>query len=411
MHSVFSSCSTIILAVLVALVPTTVNSLTLDIDKEALRLLKRSIDPNTIPKASYISSWDFSIDPCESTGGQFQGILCSVPLDNNARSRITAIDLDSAGYDGFLAPSIGNLTELTALNLGRNNFRGPIPDSMSNLRKLVSLSMSGNFFTGSIPVRVASLKKLEMLDLSYNNLSGAIPAKLSGLRSLLHLRLSHNELSGRIPDLTGSWQLQTLELGSNLLYGSLPKFPVNLRTLSLTHNSLSGRISQIGKLQHLVTLDLSYNRFAGSITQEILTLPEVVHIDVSVNHLTAIEVPKFAGRETQLQQLDAQANLLRGHLPINLVTIGKLTSINLSNNQFSGPIPTDYGVKLGTSWRSLYLDHNFLGGNLPPQFGIASVRMRGSLANNCLMCPPNVRLCRGGQRPVSECVGQNDDNE
>ncbi|KAL5781145.1 hypothetical protein ACOSP7_006174 [Xanthoceras sorbifolium] len=405
MHSVYSSCLHSII-LLVALVPTIVHSLTLDTDKQALRLLKHSIDPNSIPKASFLSSWDFSIDPCESTGGQFQGILCTSPLDNS-RSRITAIDLDSAGYDGFLAASIGNLTELTTLILGRNNFRGPIPDSISNIRKLITLSMSANFFTGSIPVGVTRLKKLQILDLSNNLLSGSIPAKLSGLRSLTHVSLSQNKFSGRIPDLTGSWQLQTLELDNNLLYGNLPNFPVKLRTLSLSHNLLSGHISGTAKLEQLVTLDLSYNRFTGSITREILTLPRVVRIDVSFNHLTTIEVTKFVGRETRLREFDAQSNLLHGHLPINLVTIRNLTSINLSKNQFSGPIPKDYGAKVGNSWKSLYLDHNYLTGNLPPQFCVASMRIKGNLASNCLKCPINVALCHGGQRPASECVGQN----
>ncbi|KAK9200919.1 hypothetical protein WN944_016118 [Citrus x changshan-huyou] len=389
-----------------ALVPTIVHSATLATDTQVLRLLKRSIDPNTIPRSSFLDSWDFKLDPCESSGGQFLGILCSIPSDNST-SRITAIYLDSSGYDGFLTPSIGNLTELTTLDLSRNNFRGPIPDTVTGLRKLTTLSLPGNFFTGNIPVGITRLKKLQTLDLSHNSLSGIIPAQLSGLRSLTALRLSHNAFSGKIPSLTGAWQLHTLDLDSNQLYGNLPKFPTSLRTLSLSHNLLSGHLSSLRNLVNLKSLDLSSNRFTGAISHEVLTLPQVVSIDVSVNRLTAIEMTTLSG-DTHLQELDVQGNLLRGHLPINLVSLRNLTSINLARNQLSGHIPKVYGAKLGSSWRSLFLDHNFLWGNLPPEFSSSITRIRGSLAKNCLSCPETIRLCHGGQRPASECVGQND---
>lgn len=407
MHSIFHSCfHCIILIAFAALVPTIVHSATLATDIQVLRLLKRSIDPNTIPRSSFLDSWDFKLDPCESSGGQFLGILCSIPSDNST-SRITAIYLDSSGYDGFLTPSIGNLTELTTLDLSRNNFRGPIPDTVTGLRKLTTLSLPGNFFTGNIPVGITRLKKLQTLDLSHNSLSGIIPAQLSGLRSLTALRLSHNAFSGKIPSLTGAWQLHTLDLDSNQLYGNLPKFPTSLRTLSLSHNLLSGHLSSLRNLVNLKSLDLSSNRFTGAISHEVLTLPQVVSIDVSVNRLTAIEMTTLSG-DTHLQELDVQGNLLRGHLPINLVSLRNLTSINLARNQLSGHIPKVYGAKLGSSWRSLFLDHNFLWGNLPPEFSSSITRIRGSLAKNCLSCPETIRLCHGGQRPASECVGQND---
>lgn len=203
----------IVLLAFVAMFLTVTHSITLESDCEVLRSLKSSIDPNTIPRSSFLDTWNLTADPCESTT-QFLGIYCTYPEDNSSQ-RVIAIDLDSYGYDGFITQSIGNLTELTTLSLGKNNFRGPIPDSISSLRKLTTLSMSGNFLTGSIPKGITMLKKLESLDLSYNTLSGPIPANLSGLRRLIHLSLSHNQLSGRIPDLTvhGSlihWNLTTI---------------------------------------------------------------------------------------------------------------------------------------------------------------------------------------------------------
>ncbi|CAL5434657.1 unnamed protein product [Camellia sinensis] len=90
-----------------------------------------------------------------------------------------------------------------------------------------------------------------------------------------------------------------------------------------------------------------------------------------------MEVMKNSGRATQLEVLDVYRNCLQGHLPMNLVTYDNLTAINLGNNQFSGQIPVEYGQKMANKWRSLFLDHNFLVGSLPPQFSNNAARIRG----------------------------------
>ncbi|CAK7322628.1 unnamed protein product [Dovyalis caffra] len=389
MHSLLSSfLVSIIVSMVLVRVPTQVHSLTLKSDIEVLQALMQAIDPVSITRG-------------------FQGILCTFPTDKTA-NRIMAIDLDPAGYDGFLTPLIGNLTELTSLSINKNNFRGPIPETIANLQKLNRLSLSQNLFTGRIPQGIINLKHLEILDLSQNHLSSKIPANITTLRSLVQLSLSNNALSGKIPDLSGLWQLNTLDLSGNNLDGIVPNLPINLRKLSLSHNVLSGHISPVSVLQRLTVLDLSDNRLSGPIRQEVLTLPLVTRINISNNQFTEMQAIPYPRDDLQLRVLDAHANRLHGHLPISLVNIANLSSIDLSHNFFSGRIPLEYGAKLSSSWRSLFLEDNFLTGNPPAQFIDRTVAVRGSLAHNCLRCPPNIRFCRGGQRPSSECVGQQD---
>ncbi|TKY48326.1 leucine-rich repeat receptor protein kinase [Spatholobus suberectus] len=384
--------------------PSQTHSSTLQDDTLALREIKRAIDPNSVTPSSYLNSWDFSVDPCESTDSQFLGILCNMPLDNSS-SRVTEIDLDGIGCEGFLTPAIGNLTELTVLNLNNNKFRGPIPETIAKLRKLTRLTMSQNFFTGAIPQGITGLKNLQCLDVSGNRLSGLIPTNITGLRSLTYLSLSNNGFAGRIPNLTGLWQLHTLDLSVNQFYGDLPNLPVRLRNMYFHHNILSGHLTPLKRLIHLKWLDVSDNRLSGAISGDVLSLRGVVHLNVSFNRFTTLEIINYSLQGPRLQVLEAQGNHLRGHLPVNLVSFVNLTTINLANNQFSGPIPLEYGPKVQTSWGRLYLDHNFLSGNLPSEF-THSTNVRGSLANNCLKCPTNVVLCHGGQRPSTECVGQ-----
>ncbi|XP_061991651.1 leucine-rich repeat receptor-like serine/threonine-protein kinase BAM3 [Rosa rugosa] len=389
--------------------PLFTSSLTLHSDIQVLHVMKRCIDLYSIPPNSYLSSWDFIHDPCETTGGQFLGVLCSFPLDQSP-SRITAIDLDGAGYEGFITSEIGNLTELTFINLSKNNFRGQIPQSISNLKKLTRLSLSNNFFTGGIPLGLNTLKKLESLDISFNKLSGIIRSSIGGLRGLTFLSLSNNGFTGRIPDLSGLWQLKTLDLSRNQLFGSLPNFPISLRTLILSHNILSGSLTPLITLKNLRVLDASNNRLSGAITRDFFTIPKMARLNVSNNHFKLIEIIRFVGHGAQLQVLDAQRNQLRGHLPVNLVSLQNLTTINLSYNQFFGHIPEEYGARVG-AWRTLYLDHNDLLGRLPAEFIKRPDRIKGSLSNNCLQCPDNIPLCTGRQRKISECQEHTDTNE
>ncbi|KAF1002766.1 uncharacterized protein LOC141700262 [Apium graveolens] len=377
---------------------------TLQSDIDVLRAISLSIDPISITQYSFLNTWDFDLDPCDSTGADFLGILCTLPQDDNSTTQITAIDLEGDGYEGFLTPAIENLTALTTLNLKRNQFRGPIPPAIARLGNLTSLLLSGNFFSGSIP-NVGTLKKLANLDLSQNLLSGQIPTSISGLRRLTHLDLSNNEFVGIIPELSGLWQLNTLDLSSNQLMGNFPDLPQNLRALSLSHNLLSGRISSIQRIGNLERVDLSDNRLSGNIDPEIFTLPFLKYLNVSANRFTSVEVNKFADDSSQLQVLDMHENRLQGNLPLNLFTYSNLTSLNLGHNVFSGRIPEVYGDMIGNPWKTLFLDYNFLEGNLPSRF-TSTFNVRGSLARNCLNCPRRLEICRGGQRRAAECAKQ-----
>ncbi|KAK4352987.1 hypothetical protein RND71_028505 [Anisodus tanguticus] len=364
-----------------------VNATTLQSDIQVLEVIKTSIDPVSISTDSFLSSWDFNLDPCEMTGTSFLGILCTIPLDTNTTSRIMEIYLEGDELEEFLTPSIGNLTELVSVNLGRNKFRG-LPETITNLKKLTSLQLCENYFSGSLINGIGVLRKLEVLD------------------SLTQLDLSNNELTGEIPQLNGLWQLSSFDLSNNQIYGNLPQFPLKIRTLSLGHNLLSGHITPVNKLRHLRTLDLSDNRFSGGIDKRIFMLPDISHVNVSANRFTTLEVVEFSDKGSQLHMLDVHGNRLCGHLPVNLITYPNLTEINLGHNLFSGEIPAEFWRRLAFLWRSLNLEYNYLEGSVPKEVNRTSEGVRGSFVHNCLTCPKGLQLCHG-QRPASDCVGRN----
>ncbi|XP_051118267.1 probable LRR receptor-like serine/threonine-protein kinase At4g36180 [Andrographis paniculata] len=373
-------------------------------DVEVLQSIRQSIDPNTIASSIFLRTWDFEIDPCESPGTRFLGILCSFP-GGNSSNRVIEINLEADGLEGFLSPILGNLRELTLLNLSKNKFRGPIPESIVNATKITRLMLQENYLSGDIPPGLKNLKGLEILDLSRNRLSGPIPVGISSLRSLTYLSLSNNELAGRIPDMTGLWQLEKLDLSNNELSGNLPELPSSLRAVFLGQNLLYGHIATIDRLQRVVQLHLSGNRFTGLVNQGVLVLPVVRHIDLSSNRFTEMEVKKMTSKRTQLEVLELQKNRISGRLPLNLITYKNLSSVNLGHNLFSGEIPTEYGERVEKGyWRSLYLDNNLLEGSVPA--GLVNSTVSGSLARNCITCNRGIPMCRGGQKPASDCIGR-----
>ncbi|XVF65592.1 hypothetical protein PTKIN_Ptkin09bG0261000 [Pterospermum kingtungense] len=413
MHPSVSSTCSMIFPILLVFIPTLVHSLTLESDIEALQALKNS--SSHVESLSYLDSWDFSVDSCENLVEKFLGILCSIPSDNSP-SRITAIELDSTPYDAFLPPHIGNLTELTSLDPSGCQFRGPLPDTFKNLKNLTRLSLADNFFNGSIIGWIYDLRKLESIDLSRNQFSNRVPGKIS--RGLKHSSLSNNEFSGKVPKIRRLWRLQTLELGSNKLGGKLPRLPISLRTLSLPHNQFEGTLVSLVRNIQLRTLDLSDNSFQSYFEKEIAALPHLTHLNISFNEFSRFDYYGLRESEVEnsikaspLQEFDAEGNLLQGDLPLWLANFGSLEVINLANNSFTGPIPMEYGQRLGRPWKTLLLDDNLLSGPLPPQFNSSSTAgVRGSLGNNCLSCPENIPLCQGGQKPPASCIGRTENN-
>lgn len=110
------------------------------------------------------------------------------------------------------------------------------------------------------------------LDLSDNNLRGEIPKWMWNPTSqgLIFLNLSHNRFTGfeQSPVILPWHQLKTLELGSNMLQGSLPIPSSFITTYSVHNNYYTGEIPPtFCNKTSLSILDLSNNNLTGKIPQ------------------------------------------------------------------------------------------------------------------------------------------------
>ncbi|KAL5567878.1 hypothetical protein UlMin_024453 [Ulmus minor] len=206
-----------------------------------------------------------------------------------------------------------------------------------------------------------------MLDLRAFNLEGKID--VSSLLELWHLNyldLSLNdfeifELPSSIDSLS---QLKHLKLASAKLVGSIPH--------------------QLGNLSYLQTLDLSRNYNLIVINLDWLSsLSSLRSLNLSYVDLSkAVSWPKSVSKLPSLLELQLRGNQLKGALPdvfTNIVSLDKLTTLDLSNNLFWGLLPD---LKNFPSLKTLILDNNQLNGSIPESIEQLSTLERLSLFSN-----------------------------
>ncbi|TKY70447.1 Receptor protein 12 [Spatholobus suberectus] len=375
-------------------------------DAEVLKELKQGLDPGSVNPGSCVSSWDFTVDPCDSLFGEkfTCGFRCDVVV--SGLSRVTELALDQAGYAGSLNLT-WNLPYLQTLDVSHNYFSGQIPDSFSNLTRLRRLSLSSNSFSGEIPPSLGTLPNLEELYLDNNHLRGTIP---EGFNNLKRLELQSNKLNTRLPDLGSLGNLKYLDLSDNSVAGALPaSLPLSLVQISIRNNNLSGALTadSFRNLTRLQVVDFSSNRMSGSVPSVLFELPSLQQLTLSFNEFSTVEAPyKGTGSQSGLVAVDLSNNRLQGWLPSFMALMPKLSSLSLENNEFTGRIPTQFAVKTVfpetgvSSFQRLLLGGNYLLGGIPrPLLALKPDSANVSLVDNCLYrCPHSFFFCQGGQQ-------------
>ncbi|KAF2290215.1 hypothetical protein GH714_004103 [Hevea brasiliensis] len=135
------------------------------------------------------------------------------------------------------------------------------------------------------------------------------------------------------------------------------------------------------------------------------SLPQLAHVDLSVNELYGI-IPPQIGHLSKLIYLDLQINLLSGKIPPEIGLLTNLTTLHLSENKLNGSIPRDMcqlrlleelalhmnrlddsipsclGNLTNLFWLSLY--NNSLSGSIPREIGKLSNLVELDLDTNHL---------------------------
>ncbi|KAL3534326.1 hypothetical protein ACH5RR_002787 [Cinchona calisaya] len=280
------------------------------------------------------------IDKVYLSSNQFSG-----QLPNTTAYRVFTLDLSNNSFSGslshFLCDGVDKRRGIDVLDLGKNLLSGEIPDCWMNW------------------------PSLNVINLANNNLSGRIPRSIGYSKNLLSLHLSNNNLSGELPSSMNCTELITIDVANNKLVGKLPTWLglnlSKLRILILRSNAFRGELSQeLCNLTSLRILDVGSNHFQGVIPSCFENFTSMATMEnVSLRY---DEVTYYYNGYEESQQLATKGNEYDYGSNIQFVS-----SIDLSNNNFSGKIPDELTNLLGLKY--LNLSGNQLKGMIPRNIG------------------------------------------
>nr|XP_034926653.1 receptor-like protein 9DC3 [Populus alba]TKS05987.1 hypothetical protein D5086_0000127580 [Populus alba] len=270
----------------------------------------------------------------------------SVYLENNLISNLKSLEYMSLRNSNIIRSDLallGNLVNLIFLDLSNNNLSGHISFSLENLINLSSLDLSNNQLVGPIHSQLNILLNLESLSLYGNLFNGTIPSFLLALPSLQYLDLHNNNLIGNISELQHN-SLTYLDLSNNHLHGTIPSSifkQQNLKVLILASNSkLTGEISSsICKLRLLQVLDLSNNSLSGSTPLCLANFSNMLSVlHLGMNNLQGT-IPSTFSKDNSLEYLNLNGNELEGKISPSIINCTMLEVLDLGNNKIEDAFP------------------------------------------------------------------------
>lgn len=303
----------------------------------------------------------------------------------NGERRVVELRLGANNLRGRIPTVLGVLTELRVLDLKYNyHLIGEIPEELYDLRELKRLNLRFTSITGTLSPKIGQWSRMDSLSLrtspwahnavdytpNKSVMTGELPKEIGQLKELVFLDLGRQHFSGTLPEEIGNCTaLQEIDLEGCRFTGSLPSSLTNLSELHsflAEGNGFSGSLPQgMGKMTNLKHLDLDFNQIEGELPAELVQLPHLRILDLSGNRLTGT-LPSELGQSKSLFTIQLDNNKLEGDFRpaiLPLIQSGEMFYIDLSNNNFTGEVPTQ------ACWPEkhtrLYLKGNRITGAVP----------------------------------------------
>ncbi|KAI8558034.1 hypothetical protein RHMOL_Rhmol04G0056900 [Rhododendron molle] len=268
-------------------------------------------------------------------------------------------------------PCNDTVCHITRIALKAQDLQGTLPPELVRLTHLEDIDLSRNYLNGTIPPEWGSMK-LVNISLEFNQLSGPIPPELGSLPRLWKLHLTSNYFTGELPkELAKLTTLKDLDIQSSGLDGPIPPGIGLLTKLSdLRISDLNGSQASFPPLNNLTSLKNLFLRSCninGTLPEYLGTMTKLKILDLSFNNLSG-EIPSNFIDQTTIEMMYGYQ-----HLIYFLVFFILLANWYLTENLLSGPVP---------SWM-LQTSTNIGNGSCLTLRGFSCDRKRSSFHINC----------------------------
>ncbi|KAI5593614.1 hypothetical protein BDE02_03G025300 [Populus trichocarpa] len=293
-----------------------------------------------------------------------------IPRDFCKLDELLYLDLSENNLSGYI-PSCFSPPSIIHVHLSKNRLSGPLTYGFYNSSSLVSMDLRDNSFTGSIPNWIGNLSSLSVLLLRANHFDGKLPVQLCLLEQLSILDVSQNQFSGPLPSCLGnltfkeSSQKALVNLGNLLLPGSIVKAyyeTMGPPVVASMYTLLKGYWIFTEEVVEFTTKNMYYG-YKGKI------LSYMSGIDLSNNNFGGAIPPEF-GNLSEILSLNLSHNNLTGSIPATFSNLKQIESLDLSYNSLNGAIPPQ--LTEITTLEVFSVAHNNLSGKTPErknQFG------------------------------------------
>ncbi|XP_025014190.1 receptor-like protein EIX2 [Ricinus communis] len=251
---------------------------------------------------------------------------------------------------------------------------GKISPSLLDLKHFRYLDLSNNFGGIEVPTFLGFLVNLRYLSLSNAGFGGMIPQQLGNLSNLQYLSLQGGYIVMHVDDLQWLSNLSSLtflDMSSNDLSKSFDWLQV-MNSLSLLEElhlpccqlpNISSLNSNVN-FSSLAILDWSSNYFTDSLVPSwIFRLQNLVSLDLSSNNFQGPIPSGLQNLSLLVRKLDLSYNNYSSSIPTWLCRLSNLELLNLGSNSFQGQISSLIGNI--TSLRNLDLSYNRFEGGIP----------------------------------------------
>ncbi len=249
-----------------------------------------------------------------------------VSIEND---RVSILNRTNIGLSGAFPASVYQLEGLKELKFFSGEIEGNLSEELYNLQNLTKLTISNCGISGEIPFRLDTLRRLERLDLSRNDLQGSLPLLPP---ELIAMDVRQNNLSGPIPD----------------TYTSIPFWQIDVSS-----NNLTGSLDIVGSWKGLDKFNGSFNDWNEQpLPLWLDEMPQMRTFTCTECNLSG-EIKEYNWNGSpKFYQLIAANNDLSGDIGNLRLEMSDVNYpwIDLTNNSFSGTLPTHKIKQVGRLW-------------------------------------------------------------